>query len=49
MLKDVGQGYAVDNAHGDLADDPGLDHFGGYPFCEGKEEEEGYDDQDLND
>ena len=32
MLKDVGQGYTIDDAHGDLADDPGLYDFGGHPF-----------------
>lgn len=32
MFKDIGQGYAIDNAHGDLADDPGSDDFVGNPF-----------------
>lgn len=49
MFKDICQGHTVDNAHGYLADDPGLYDFGGYPFCERKEEEERYDNQDLND
>lgn len=48
MFKNVGQRYAVDDADGNLADNAGLDDLRGNPFCEGKEEEKGDDDQNLN-
>ena len=48
-LQDIGQRDAVDNAHGDVANNPGADDLGGHPFGQGEDEKEGYDDKDFND
>lgn len=48
VFKDVGQRYTVDDANGDLANNAGLDDLCGNPFCKGKEKEEGYDDEKLD-
>ena len=47
--QDVPDGHAVDEADDDLANEPGLDNFGGDPFCDAEEEEEGYDGQEGDD
>lgn len=49
MLEDIRQRHTVDNAHGNLPDNPGADDLGGDPFCQRQEEKEGYDHEDLDD
>lgn len=41
MLEDVGEGDAVDDSDGDLADYAGTDYFGGDVGGDGEEGEEG--------
>ena len=48
MFKDIGQGYSVDDADGDLTDNSGLYYRRGDPSCQGKEEEERNDNEDIN-
>lgn len=48
MFKDIGQGYAVDDADGDLTYNPGLDYLRGDPSCKGKEKEKRNDDKDVD-
>jgi hypothetical protein len=48
MFKDIGQGYSVDDADGDLTDNSGLNYRRGHPSCKGKEEEERNDDEDVD-
>lgn len=48
-LQDIGQRDTVYDANRDVANDPGLDDFSGYPFCQGKEEEERDDNEDFHD
>ena len=44
VFEDVGQRHPVDDADGDLTDNPRLDDFRGDPFRQGEEEEKGDND-----
>lgn len=48
MLKNVGQGYSVDDADDDLTYNSGLDGGRGDPSCKGKEEEERNENEDFD-
>lgn len=48
MLKNVGQGYSVDDADDDLTYNSGLDCGRGDPPCKGKEEEERNENEDFD-
>lgn len=48
MLKDIGQGYSIDDADSDLTYNSGLDCRRGDPSCKGKKEEKRNDDEDVD-
>ena len=48
MFKDIGQGYSVNDADGDLTYNSCLDRRRGDPFCKGKEKEERNDNEDVD-
>lgn len=48
QFKDVGQRFAEDDSHCDLADDAGPNHLCRHPFRQGQEEEERDYNQNFN-
>lgn len=49
LFQDVSQRSAVDDPHGDIADNPGPNDFGRNPFCQRQKEKKRYDDKYFND